>query len=179
MAASLSLDDEGASPFAPSPLRPSPRPWHQRLGAQPASRGGLRPLIALLALAMAIGAGIGLRRSVVAAVPETAALYAALGLPVNLRGLELRGVKSMVFRENGVELLIVQGEIVNVAGVGRTAPLLRFSLRDGKGAEIYAWNASPDVIDLGAGGKATFRKRLASPPAEAAEVLVRFAGRLE
>ena len=176
MTISAALDDVfPAEPYGAPPRRP----WHERIGAATVAPSTLRPLLAVSALAAMLAAGLGWRASVVAAVPETGALYAALGLPVNLRGLELREVRSMVFRENGVELLIVQGDIANVAGRKRIVPPLKFIVRDARGSEIYAWAASADVAALEAGAKATFRRRLASPPGEAADVIVRFAGRAD
>jgi hypothetical protein len=56
----------------------------------------------------------GVRKQIVRAVPATSALYAAAGLPVNLRGLEFRGVTSQVSGESAQRLLKVQGEIANL-----------------------------------------------------------------
>jgi hypothetical protein len=37
---------------------------------------------------------VGLKEQIVRAVPASGALYAAIGMPVNVRGLEFRGVTS-------------------------------------------------------------------------------------
>jgi hypothetical protein len=54
-------------------------------------------------------------------------------------------------------------------------PRLRFAVRNATGQEIYAWTAKPSRSILEPGDKLPFRSRLASPPADASDVLVRFA----
>jgi hypothetical protein len=53
-------------------------------------------------------------------------------------------------------------------------PRLRFAARDGAGQEIYTWTALPTRSILGPDERLEFRSRLASPPADARNVLVRF-----
>ena len=53
-------------------------------------------------------------------------------------------------------------------------PRLRFSVRDGQGAEIYAWNALLEQTVLKPGDHAQFKSRLASPPAEGRSIDIRF-----
>jgi hypothetical protein len=48
---------------------------------------------------------------------------------------------------------------------------------DRSGKEIYAWTARPDRTLLPPGESLPFRSRLASPPAEASGVTVRFFNR--
>lgn len=156
-------------------------PWHLRTGAPPraARTAGITPALAIAAIAACLAITVGLRKTVVATVPETASLFAAVGMPVNLRGLELRDIKSGIFSESSVELLVVQGEIANVTNKPKDVPPLLFTVRDAKGATVYSWSASADVRTLEPGAKAAFRRRLASPPPEGMEVLVRFAGKPE
>ena len=155
------------------------RPWHQRIGSVPSPRVSRGPMLAALALGLLIVAAVGLRASIVRHVPEAGRVYAALGLPVNLTGLELSGIKSGLITEDGVELLVVQGEIANVSATARSVPRLRFSVLDAKGVPLYAWTAQSDAKQLQPGERQTFRRRLASPPPEGREVLVRFAGKAD
>ena len=55
---------------------------------------------------------IGARNEVVRYLPQTASLFAAIGLPVNLRNLKFENVKISKESENGVTTLIVDGTIV-------------------------------------------------------------------
>jgi hypothetical protein len=117
---------------------------------------------------------IGGRDAIVRALPQTASFFAAIGLPVNLRHLNFEHVKILKEVQDGVNVLIVQGTIVSTASKPITVPRLRFAARDAAGQEIYVWTALPTRSILGPGEHLEFRSRLASPPASARNVMVRF-----
>jgi predicted Zn finger-like uncharacterized protein len=119
---------------------------------------------------------IGARNEVVRYLPQTASLFAAIGLPVNLRSLSFEDVKITKEERDGVPVLSVDGNIVSVAKRPVEVPRLRFAIRNSSGQEIYAWTAAAPRSILEPGEKIEFRSRLASPPAEAADVMVRFVG---
>jgi len=119
---------------------------------------------------------IGARNEVVRYLPQTASLFAAIGLPVNLRSLSFEDVKITKEERDGVPVLMVEGNIVSVTKRPVEVPRLRFAIRNTSGQEIYAWTAAPPRSILEPGEKLEFRSRLASPPAEAADVMVRFVG---
>jgi predicted Zn finger-like uncharacterized protein len=131
-------------------------------------------LLALIAINMGL---IGWRADVVRLLPQTASLYAAVGLPVNLRGLNFTKVKTVAETQDGVQLLVVEGTIVNATSRVVEVPRLRFSVRNDRGYEIYTWTALPPKSLLAPGEPLAFRSRLASPPREAHQVLVRFFNR--
>jgi predicted Zn finger-like uncharacterized protein len=133
--------------------------------------------IAILALLALDAALIGWRADVVRAAPQTASLYAAIGLPVNLRGLTFADVKTATETHDGVSVLVVEGTIVSASPRIVEVPRLRFSVRNRSGQEVYAWTAVPGRSALGPGESLAFRSRLASPPPDAREVLVRFFNR--
>jgi predicted Zn finger-like uncharacterized protein len=132
---------------------------------------------AILALVALNAALIGWRAEVVRFLPQTASLYAAIGLPVNLRGLAFANVASATETHDGVPVLVVEGAIVNAKDRAAEVPRLRFSVRNQQGQEIYAWTALPGRSVLAPGETLPFRSRLASPPPEAHDVLVRFFNR--
>ena len=109
--------------------------------------------------------------------PQTASLYAAIGLPVNLRGLIFEDVKSTGEFHDGVTVLVVEGTIVNLTRHTLEVPRLRFALRNSAGHEVYAWTALPAKTTLGSGNGLPFRARLASPPPDGRDVIVRFFNR--
>jgi predicted Zn finger-like uncharacterized protein len=120
---------------------------------------------------------IGWRSNVVRWLPQTASLYAAIGLPVNLRGLVFANVTTERETHDGVEVLLVQGSIVNEFKRAAEVPRLRFSVRYQGGYEVYSWTALPNRGVLAPGESLSFSSRLASPPREGDRVEVRFFNR--
>jgi predicted Zn finger-like uncharacterized protein len=136
---------------------------------------GLPALI--LVLAAALAALLHWRAGVVRVLPQTASLFAAVGLPVNLRGLSFDNVKTLLDSHEGVTVLVVDGTIANLTRQPLEVPRLRFAVRNGAGYEVYAWTALPTQAVLGPGDVVPFRSRLASPPADGQDVIVRFFNR--
>jgi predicted Zn finger-like uncharacterized protein len=130
--------------------------------------------VAILAAVALDAALIGGRARVVKAAPQTASLYAAIGLPVNLRGLSFKNVTTNSETHDGVQVLALEGTIVNSSTRVVEVPRLRFSVRNKAGQEIYSWTALPARTILSPGESLPFRSRLASPPPETGDVLVRF-----
>jgi hypothetical protein len=133
--------------------------------------------VAILALVALNAALIHWRSNVVRIAPQTASLYAAIGLPVNLRGLTFNDVTTTIESHDGVQVLVVEGKIASASQRPVEVPRLRFSVRNRSGQEVYAWTALPSRNGLAPGEMLTFRSRLASPPPDAREVLVRFFNR--
>ncbi|MDC7786517.1 zinc-ribbon domain-containing protein [Rhodoplanes sp. TEM] len=147
--------------------------------AGPKTRRGLalpKPSWATVALSLMVVIGVVLawRVDVVRALPQTGALFAKIGLPVNLRGLAFDAVKVETDMSDNVPVLVVEGVVLNVSKVRIDVPRLRFSMRDASGAEIHTWTAMPTRPSLAPGEAQPFRTRLASPPSESREVFVRF-----
>ncbi|RAI31066.1 zinc-ribbon domain-containing protein [Rhodoplanes serenus] len=134
-------------------------------------------ITAALALMVVIGALLAWRIDVVRLMPQTASLFAKLGLPVNLRGLAIERVEIDMDATDDVPVVIVEGIVVNVTKVRIEVPRLRFAVRDASGAEIHTWTVLPQKPSLAPGEAQPFRTRLASPPADGREVMVRFFNR--
>ena len=135
----------------------------------------LPTLIVVLLVILAIV--LQTRVAMVRNFPQTASLFAAIGLPVNLRGLIFENVKSSGEFLDGVTVMVVQGTIVNLTGKALEVPRLRFALRSASGHEVYAWTALPTRTMLSPGEELPFRSRLASPPPDGRDVIVRFFNR--
>jgi predicted Zn finger-like uncharacterized protein len=131
----------------------------------------------IVALALTVAGLVISRSDVVRALPQTASLFSAVGLPVNLRGLVFENVKTTGELHEGVPVLIIEGTIANVAGKSVEVPRLRFAMRNRAGHEVYAWTSVTGRSILAAGETAAFRTRLASPPADGRDVIVRFFNR--
>ena len=117
---------------------------------------------------------IGARGEVVRYLPQTASLFAAIGLPVNLRNLKFDNVRISKETLDGVNILIVEGTIVSTASKPTEVPRLRFAARNATGQEVYTWTALPTRSILSPGENLEFSSRLAAPPADASDVMVRF-----
>jgi hypothetical protein len=147
--------------------------------AKPASgkagSGALSPLAWTFSAFAAWGLLVGGRTQVVMLAPATAPVYAALGLPVNLRQMDFENVVSRLTEEDGRQILVVEGEIRNLGQTPRAAPRMRLAVLDAQGNEIYTWTAAAQKSRLLAGEKASFRARLAAPPQDGRDVRVKFA----
>jgi len=129
--------------------------------------------IALVLFAVNI-ALIGGRSEIVRYMPQTASLFAAIGLPVNLRNLEFENIVISKETQDGVNILIIEGKVVNTSRKAVDVPRLRFAARAPNGQEVYTWTMQPPRSILGPGDSMPFTSRLAAPPANAADILVRF-----
>jgi predicted Zn finger-like uncharacterized protein len=127
-------------------------------------------ILALLILNLAL---IGGRAEVVRYLPQTASLFAAIGLPVNLQQLKFENVRITPSGADG-NGLAVDGTIVSIADKPINVPILRFAVRNAAGQEIYTWTTMPQRRMLDPGDKLDFHSELASPPPDAKDVLVRF-----
>jgi hypothetical protein len=131
----------------------------------------------MLALALLDVIVVGWRTDVVRALPQTASFYSLIGLPVNLRGLVFDSVATLTEQHEGVPILVVEGNVVNAARRNEDVPRLKFILRNATQHEIYSWTTVPVHASLSPGESEGFRARLASPPADARDVVVRFVNR--
>ena len=165
-AADAELDAEDAESFAAR---------RQRLQARrKQSRRSSRWTAIILVLVAFNVALVGARNEVVRYLPQTASLFAAIGLPVNLRNLKFENVRISKEAQDGVDILIVEGTIVSDAGKPVEVPRLRFAARNATGQEVYTWTTPPPRSILGPGERLEFRSQIPAPPADASDVMVRF-----
>ena len=122
---------------------------------------------------------IGARSEVVRFLPQTASLFSAVGLPVNLRNLKFENMRISKEAQEGLSSLVIEGTIVSITNRPTEVPRLRFAARDAAGQEVYTWTALPSRSILGPGEKLDFRSRFVSPPESAVDVMVRFSSAQE
>lgn len=132
--------------------------------------------IFIATLALVAGGVLYARTGIVRLLPGTGALYAALGMPVNLRGLEFQNITVETEIEDGLTVLSVRGEIVNLTDKPTIIPAIRYSMRDAAGLEIYHWIGVAAAPKVSPAGRAMFFTRLASPPIAGEHVTIRFVG---
>jgi predicted Zn finger-like uncharacterized protein len=140
-------------------------------------RSVARSLAAPLAAAGLIAASmtaIGARGAIVAAAPLTAGAYAAIGLPVNPRGLAIEDVHARLEDSGGKMTLIVEGVIANLRQGETAMPALRIALRAADGRELYVWSTRAPKDRLASRERTSFAARLAAPPEGVRDALVKF-----
>jgi len=159
-------DSEDADSFTARRLRLKSR----RQQARRSSRW-TAVILVLFAFNVAV---VGARNEVVRYLPQTASLFAAIGLPVNLRKLKFDNVRISKETEDGTNILIIEGTIVSTSNSPTEVPRLRFAARNASGQEVYTWTALPSRSILAPGESLEFRSRLVAPPADASDIMVRF-----
>jgi predicted Zn finger-like uncharacterized protein len=130
--------------------------------------GGVSALMALI-----IG-GIAFRTDIVRQFPDLAGTYEALGLGVNVIGLEFRDVTTLVTLRGGARLMQVDGRIFSVAARSVVVPPVVVTLLDDAGAALYEWSVVPEVRDLEPGEVIDFSTQLSAPPASATRARLTF-----
>ena len=130
--------------------------------------------VVLLGVVLAVGY-FG-RVAVVERFPAMAGVYEAVGLGVNVVGLDFSNVSSLRTLRDGKEVLVVSAQIVGLMPQPVPVPSVVVTLIDEHGQGIYEWSVTPAVRDLMAGERATFDTQLTLPPDEARRVRLSFAG---
>ena len=139
-----------------------------------AGPGMRRRALVVVALACGAMAAIGLRTSIVRLVPQTAVLFEAAGLPVNVVGLDVARVSARIVADGERRILVVDGDVANAGAQSKGVPPIKVSLRDEAGQQIYTWTAKPQRQDIAPGERIGFSARLASPPQQATSAVVEF-----
>ena len=165
---------EGPSPardFEPKRTEEIPR---APLGPRLAVAAGWLGLIAVVLL---IGfAAVRYRQDIATIWPQSAGVYTSLGLKVNASGIDFRQVEYRRESEDGQVVLAVSGQIINAGQRELPVPqTVRVTLSDANNHELYHWTFKPNAQTLSPGQSVKFVTRLASPPAAARHLEVRFA----
>jgi predicted Zn finger-like uncharacterized protein len=131
-------------------------------------------LLALAAIAPMAFVAL-LPETTVGIFPPAAHLYAMAGMEINARGLEFRNVGQQHRMIDGVRVLAIQGEIVNISSSQRRIPTLAFQLTDEQQRPVYEWQLNSTTRPIEPGEVSSFVTRIASPPESARGVEIRFA----
>lgn len=162
-----------------SPPMGGPMPVRDRVDT-PASRrrGGFGRMFGWLLLIVIIAAvafaAVQYRQMIATMWPKTASVYSALGLKVNVLGLDIRDVTPSTGSDGNQPVLVLKGRVVNITEHPIPVPELRVALVDNEAREIYHWKFDPSIGTLGAGASAEFMTRLNAPPQGAKTIDVRF-----
>ena len=179
-------EEAAAAPPPPEPPPPAeePAPRPRPASAKPARRNKpkrpvrrLSPaLAACLVLAAALPLALLGRVTVVRAMPQTAGLFARVGLPVNLRGIDLTDVAAFQMAADGSNpaRLVVEGDLAAVARERVAVPSIEVEVRDAAGQPLYRWSVPGPRAALEPGERARFKASLSAPPEKGRQIEVRF-----
>ena len=107
--------------------------------------------------------------------PQSAGVYASLGLKVNAHGIDFARVDYRRENEDGQLVLAVTGNIVNSGSRELPVPQnVRVTLSDANNHELYHWSFTPNVQTLKPKQSSPFLSRLSSPPTATQQQKVRF-----
>lgn len=131
--------------------------------------------VSLLAAAGIVWTGVHHRAELVKIWPQSATLFAAIGLPANLYGIDIARVQV----RDGVD---ARGQRIIVAGVLRgvgqgpvAVPYLKVALLDRQGVEKASWLVDPGISVLQPGQAQAFETQRRNPPRGQLTAVVAFA----
>jgi predicted Zn finger-like uncharacterized protein len=127
------------------------------------------------ALAASAAGMVVFRQDVAELWPRSASAFAALGLDVNVYGLEFYDLAVSRAFDGPTPILLVSGEVRNIGHDDRHVPPLRIALRDSNSREIYEIVQPLSGAALAAGASAPFQVRVENPPADAVDLEATFA----
>jgi len=128
----------------------------------------LAGLVALLAVAaLLVWGGVRYRDDIAGAWPQSATVYAALGIPVNAHGLTFTGVNYRRDTQAGQLVLTVEGNLVNIGARELAVPAVEVKLTDGRHRQVDRWTFTPTTNRLKPGEQIAFTTHRTNPPAEA------------
>lgn len=128
-----------------------------------------------LALSTPFAGALAFPEATVRLLPATIAAYDWAGWDVNVYGLSIRRVETQHLNADGTPVIAIKGEIANTSSSERKIPWLRFALHNDAGSEVYTWQLDTSTRPLQPGESTTFVTRIASPPADAGQIQIRFA----
>jgi len=158
------------APAAMQTIVPPPAP------PPPRRRSIVGPLATVLIVLIALGVLWNQRALVVAYVPQTASIYAALGVAVGdpRADLEFRKIASSREDANGHSKLIIQGEVANISALSRDVPRLRVTLQDANKKPLKTWTLTATRDRLAPGATVAFKTSIDDPSDDTVGAIVTF-----
>jgi predicted Zn finger-like uncharacterized protein len=141
----------------------------------PKSRKPLAISAIAAALLVLIG-GIYMRQDIVEIWPPSALLFETVGLPVDAlgAGLQLQNVRSEKRVEDGITVLVIEGQVVNISNRERPVPPLRAVSLGPDKTRLGDWTFTASHETLLPGEIATFVSQMREPAGVIAEIAITF-----
>jgi predicted Zn finger-like uncharacterized protein len=127
------------------------------------------------ALAASATGMVAFRQDVAELWPRSASAFAALGLDVNVYGLEFYDLAVERDFDGATPVLVVSGEVRNIGRDEKLVPPVRISLRDQRSHEIFELVNAVSEQPIAAGAAVPFEIRVQNPPSDAVDLEATFA----
>lgn len=132
-------------------------------------------LAAFVLLVSILVLGFALRTDLVRWFPALAGLYASIGMPVNVIGLEFENSKTMTTFRGGKSVMVISSNIRSVASSTVAVPPVLITLLDASGTIVYEWTVTTVATEMAPGEVFEFSTEVSAPPQGATTVRLSFA----
>ena len=176
---SLRIPDVLAAGEGPEEAAPKSRSGRKLRTAPPRPRSAAR-IISFFTLILLISGiasvAVFLQQKVMMWLPATQRLYALAGVEPDVLGKGLQIVEPKPKKEidGNDEILVVEGEVRNIAAEAVDVPLMRGALLDKIGRELHIWTFTAAKPRIDPGETARYRTEFRNPPAEADRLDITF-----
>lgn len=116
------------------------------------------------------------RADIVSAWPQASSAYAAVGIEANPYGVALGDLTITRETEQGLPVIVIEGEIRNIDRRERAAPALRAALLNSNSASVLEWTVLVEGGPMRPGEARNFRTLVSDVPANAVQAEVTLAG---
>ena len=157
-----------STPKSPSDLS-SPKHPQRRPIRRFVAMGAAAAALAGIALVAGGGKGDGL-------VARAIGWIEAMIPSSDFAGLSFANVRTKLAKENGEMALMIEGEIWSDSDNAKSLPQIQFTMRDGTESAIFQWMIPAPAATIVKGGPIPFKARLASPPRDGKDIMIRFSG---
>lgn len=128
-----------------------------------------------VAIAATAAGVVAVRQDVAELWPNSASAFTALGLDVNVYGLEIMDLQVSRDFDGATPIVIVSGEVRNIGGDDKETPPLRLTLRDDHGNPVFEIVQALPAGAIAPGAAIPFSVRLENPPLNAVDLEASFA----
>lgn len=132
-----------------------------------------------VALAASVTGAVAFRQDVAEIWPRSASAYAAVGLDVNVYGLEFEQLAVERTMDGATPVLMVTGQIHNIGRDDNAAPPVRITLRDSHARSLFELVSVVGNAPIRAGTTTPFQIRVQNPPNDAVDLEASFASMAE
>ena len=136
---------------------------------------GIPWAISLSLLIGGLAAAAIYRTDIVRLWPKSATAFAAVGMPANLYGVDIRDITITSSADDKGPKVEVKGVLQSVSRTSEFIPYLKVSLVDAKGLERLSWMVDPGVESLGPGKAHAFASSRSNPVRGSLKAVISFA----